>query len=494
MADSDDYWSEGSLTRTRKGFKRPGLDEELKKPASRREPSAEPDGLSNPFGTNRSFDRPKENFEKPTARSETLSKPAEPAFPLRRGHAISYAGLFLFTLVLYFRPYEWIPAFAALDRLALYVAIATLIVFIPSQFALEGNLTARPREVHLVLLLCLTALLSIPFAFQPGLAWDTFFNKEFIRAVLMFIVIVNVVRTERRLKGLVFLSVAVSCYLSVFALRDYRAGLAQGENRIWGVIGGMFGNPNDLALHLVTVVPIAIGLLLSSRRLLIKFIYGICAALFVAAIIITFSRGGFLGLIVVAGVLAWKLGRQHKLRTIIFTSVFLLIFVVFAPGNYGLRILSIFDSSLDPTGSASARSTLLTLSIRVALRHPLFGVGMGNFNFMSAHEQVNHNSYLQIATELGLAAFAFYVLFIVVPIRRLRKIERDTFELPRRDRKFFYLAVGLQAGLIGYMVCSFFASVAYQFYVYYLVGYAVAFWRIYEAQRGPKRTAVPEST
>jgi len=432
-------------------------------------------------------------FAQPAA-PPPVTSPAVPAVPrsrgetiLRRGHAITYGGLFLFTLVLYFRPYELIPALAALDRLALWFAIATLIVFVPSQFILEGTLTTRLPEIKLVLLLTLMALLSVPFAIQPTLAWDTFFNKEFIRAVLMFIVLVNVVRTEKRLKGLIFLSIAVSCYLSVFALRDYSTGLAAtDEGRIWGAIGGMFGNPNDLALHLVTVAPITIALLLSSRRFVMKIVYGVLATLFVAAVVATFSRGAFIGLITVSAVLAWKLGRRHKGWTIIVTTILLLSFIIFVPGHYGLRMLSIFDSSLDPTGSATARSALLTLSIKVALRHPLFGVGMGNFNIMAAHEQVNHNSYMQVATELGFPALVFYVLFMIAPIRRLRRIERNAVESTGRERRFFYLAIGLQAGLIGYMVTSFFASVAYQFYIYYLVGYAVCFWRIYqqESERG----------
>jgi hypothetical protein len=34
------------------------------------------------------------------------------------------------------------------------------------------------------------------------------------------------------------------------------------------------------------------------------------------------------------------------------------------------------------------------------------------------------------------------------------------------------------------MVCSFFASVAYLWYVYYLVGYAVCLRRLYESETG----------
>src|SRR5215211_1524396 len=64
---------------------------------------------------------------------------------LRRGHTVSYVGLFLFTLVLYFRPYELFSALSSLDKLAYWLAITTMLVFLPSQLVLEGNLTARPR-------------------------------------------------------------------------------------------------------------------------------------------------------------------------------------------------------------------------------------------------------------------------------------------------------------------------------------------------------------
>ena len=80
---------------------------------------------------------------------------------LRSAHAFTFAGLFLFTFVLFYRPYEYIPL---PTNLAFWFAILTLAVFVPSQLGAEGNLTARPREVNLVLLFVLTGLLSIPLA------------------------------------------------------------------------------------------------------------------------------------------------------------------------------------------------------------------------------------------------------------------------------------------------------------------------------------------
>jgi hypothetical protein len=64
-------------------------------------------------------------------------------------------------------------------------------------------------------------------------------------------------------------------------------------------------------------------------------------------------------------------------------------------------------------------------------------------------------------------------------------IEREMFERNETSR-FYYFAVGIQASLIGYMVASFFAAVAYQWYIYYLVAYAIALRRIYYLQEAKK--------
>ena len=404
------------------------------------------------------------------------------AFKLKRGHLFSFAGLFLFTVVLYFRPYELFPALSSLTSMAYVVALSTLVIFVPSQLALEGTFTYRPREVNLVLLLTVAALLSMPLALNPGEAWDTF-NKEFIKAVVMFIVMINVVRTQRRLKAMLWLALAVSVFLCVHAINDYRLGnLAIQGQRIAGLLGGMFGNPNDLALHLVTMIPLALGLMLTTRNVFMKFIYAACAVVMVAGDMITFSRGGFLGLVAVLGVLAWKLGRRNRL--VVF-GLFVLMagFFLFAPGDYTARLGSIVDHSRDAYGSAGQRQELLIRSIIVTLKHPLLGIGMGNFHIVSIRELVSHNAYTQVSAEMGLAALALYVMFIVTPLRRLAQIERETFAA-RKNSPFYYLAIGLQASLIGFMVNSFFASVAYQWYVYYLVGYAICLRRLYEAEVG----------
>lgn len=431
---------------------------------------------------------PDDNLESAEEAPPSVDK-KQPATFLRRGHGVTYAALFLFTIILYARPGEFYPS-PLTNSLAYIVGLITLGIFAVSQITVEGTLSARPREINLVLLFCLTGLLSIPLAISPATAWASF-TDTFIRCIVIFIVLVNVVRTELRLRWLLYLVLFVSFVLSLGAVNDYRLGLLTTEGyRVSGVGKGIFGNSNDLAFHFVTIVPIAIALVFATRGIVRKVIFGACAAVMMAAIVVTYSRGAFLGSVASLGFLAWKLGRRHRLAVFVWGTLIVGLFLGLAPGNYSVRILSIFVPGLDPVGSSSARQGELIRSLYVAVRHPLFGIGMGNYAAEMSHNGlVTHNAFTQVASEMGMAALVIYTMFLVTPLKRLGQIARETFTA-RNDSRYYYLALGLQASLVGYMVATFFLSVAYLWYVYYLVAYAVCLRRMYESETG--RTVVPE--
>ena len=403
---------------------------------------------------------------------KTELKPLQETWIHKHGHTLSYAGVYLFTTLVFFRPYELSPSLSWLAQTPFWVAVATIVVFVITQLGLENKLTARPREVNLLLLLSLMGILSIPLALKPLRAFNGFI--EFLKVVLIFIVMINVVRTEKRLKGIWILVLIATCILSINAVNDYRLGkLALQGLRIKGSIGGLFDNPNDLALHLVTMFPLALALSFSARNRLIKPVYFIASLLIIGGIVVTFSRGGFLALVATGGVLVWKLVRSSRWLVPPVAAVLLLGFLVLAPGGYRTRLSTTGDES------SMARFDDLKRSMLVAARHPLFGVGVDNYILFSNSNKSSHNAYTQVAAEMGAAAALFYILFILAPFKGLRSIERKALGV-RPARRFYYASVALQASLVGYMVASFFASVAYLWYIYYLVAYAVCLRRIYD--------------
>ncbi|MFM9905461.1 MAG: O-antigen ligase family protein [Pyrinomonadaceae bacterium] len=399
----------------------------------------------------------------------------------RNGHLFTYIGLFLFSIMVLFRPYELITELSFLSATAFYFALATLAIYVPSQLAAEGSLTIFSTEVKAVSAMTVVALITIPIAKDPSVAWTTF-NDAYIKSVIIFIVIVNVVRTRKRLMGMIWLSFGIGVYLSISSLILYMDGKFSVESYRVAIteVKGMFGNPNEMALHFVMMTPLAIALGIAEKNRAMRLFYFAAAGLFVAANMVTYSRGGFLGLIACSMVLAWKLGRKYRLNVTIASLLFGGLAILAAPGNYGLRMLSIFVPGLDPVGSSDQRKELLWQSLLITARNP-WGVGIGNFPIVGIRNLQTHNAFTQVSSELGLLGLVAYLILMISPFRKLQAIERTLFEADDYSW-FYYLAIGLQASIIGYMVSSFFASVAYNWFIYYLIAYAVAFRRIYRIE------------
>lgn len=401
---------------------------------------------------------------------------------VRNGHTFSYIGLYLFSFMVLFRPYELIPGLGFLSATAFYFALATLLIYIPTQLATEGNLTVMTTEVKAILALTLLSLVMMPIAKDIGTAWETF-NDVFSKSVIIFIVMVNVIRSRERLIGMIWLSLSIGVVLSYLALDMYMSGKATVDGyRVEGAIKGMFENPNEMSLHLVMMIPIGIALALGSRRFLMKLIYFGLTLIMLCANFVTYSRGGFLGLMAAFGVLAWKLGRKSRLKVSLVSIVAGFLTILFAPGDFGLRVLSIFIPGLDVAGSSDQRTELLKRSILVTIRNP-WGIGIGNFPLVGQHSLQTHNVFTQVSSELGIVGLILYLIFLVSPFRKLGAIERTEFA-KENFGWFYYLSVGLQASIVAYMVSAFFAAVAYNWFAYYLIAYAVVFRRVYQIEKG----------
>ncbi len=402
----------------------------------------------------------------------------------RNGHGWTFFVLYLFSLMVLFRPYELVPGLGFLSGTAFYFALATLAIFIPSQLATEANLTTFSTEVKAILAMTVLALATIPIAKDPDLAW-TSFNDPYIKAVVIFVVLVNVVRTRKRLMQMMWLSFGIGVYLSYSALQLYLEGKFTVEQyRVAVDVKEMFGNPNEMAMHFVMMTPIVITLGIAAKSKLMRIVYFGMAAMFIGANMVTYSRGGFLGMLACGAVLAWKLGRKYRLNVTIASLVIGGIAILAAPGNYGLRMLSIFVPGLDTVGSSDQRQELLIRSLWVTARNP-WGIGIGNFPIVGVRSLQSHNAFTQVSAEIGILGLIAYLVLMISPFRKLSAIERTLFDSGDHSW-FYYVAIGLQASIIGYMVSSFFASVAYNWFIYYLIAYAVAFRRIYRVEHDLK--------
>jgi O-antigen ligase len=168
----------------------------------------------------------------------------------------------------------------------------------------------------------------------------------------------------------------------------------------------------------------------------------------------------------------------------------------FAPASFWDRMSSILDAEQDRlqfTGSREARWIVMQEGIDAFLDRPFTGVGAGQFKNYNPPERrerwrETHNALIQVAAEtgvVGLLAFSFLILRAAINAAATRRMLRGARRPSMRNQPQDVLrdddrqalsshAVAMTAGLVGWFVCSLFASVAYNWTFYYLLALIVA--------------------
>jgi O-antigen ligase len=410
-----------------------------------------------------------------------VSRPAPAPAAVRRSsvsnrHELAYRGLLVFTVLLYLRPNELLPI--GTFPIVKILTIGTLLAFFFDRLSQGGPLSVMPKPFRHLLTVAVLAVLSIPVGINPTASFNSFIDL-FLKILLIFLLIINVVTSFRRLRLMMEVIVLSGAGVALLTLIDF----VQGKNLVEGIraagaTGGIFANPNDLALAMNVLLPLSIGLMLSRPSPASKLVFFVCAALLAVTTVVTYSRSGLLTIVIASGFMVLKLGRRYPALWVV-GGVALIAVVATSPG----RVLTIFEGAGDESsaaGSATMRWELVKRSIEVAGANPirwLLGVGLNNFHIVSHKELVSHNAYLEVFNELGLPALCFYVLFLVSAFRmagRVVKAHRKT----RGARQLWLVAVAIQTSLFAYIVGGFFASVAFQWYVYYPAAFAVCLYQL----------------
>ena len=74
---------------------------------------------------------------------------------------------------------------------------------------------------------------------------------------------------------------------------------------------------------------------------------------------------------------------------------------------------------------------------------------------------------------------------------RLKRIERETAgKSEPRKRELHLLSAGVHAAIMSYVVCAVFSSAQYQWYLFYVVGYALSLRKLHTMERANKVEAV----
>ena len=282
-------------------------------------------------------------------------------------------------------------------------------------FVMDKPLSLQPyRHIILAIVLLFVSMLTqIPFAYDPQTAWVTFFDRIVKQAMFAFF-IVALVRSPGQMRWFM----AAFVFSIFYVLQESMVGLItgslvwynQGIHRLHGAIT-LYRHPNGLSLIAVTILPFIINLFPVVRSRLLRLGMLGTVVMAIVAVVYTGSRAGYIGIIAV--LFFWWFFSKHKMKGILVGAVLATVVMIALPEQYKERFMSIGGQEKEGH-SKDARILLMKDAWEIFQDNP-GGVGVDCFELVREDRydrgQGTHNLYLQVATHLGIQGFAIFLFF-----------------------------------------------------------------------------------
>lgn len=400
----------------------------------------------------------------------------------RRSAAARLPLTFLCVLLLfeYLRIHDMIPILGQLKIQTAFLALLALVVVTQLR---KAKVSSAPQS-RLFL-----GFLALAFVTFP-LATNWFYAYQFAYALALTLVgyfaIVYILRSEQDLRTFLAWLIGIHIYL---AARYGGRGSAGG--------GYFLGDENDFSLALNIALPLAMYLFRQAQTTRSRVCWGVGAGSILIAIVLSFSRGGFVGLVAMA--LYWAVTSKKKREAIGALVLAAMLVIAVAPPDYWERIQTITGDE-DPTGTREQRENYWAAARRMFMASPIWGVGGRNFGVLLpeyAYEippqylpnqwgRATHSLYYQLLAEFGLVGVSLIGAVLVLNARDLRQI-RALGRKGRCSSSVEQLAECLRLSWVGLLVSGAFISVLSYPHLYYLTALTVVVHRLaVEESMSPK--------
>lgn len=335
------------------------------------------------------------------------------------------------------------------DELSLVFIIFLVGVFLFNQlyredYSIKGSFVDIPIIVFIIAIFISTITSTNPTGSFRDLAIH-------LSALGFLFIIVNSVKDKNQLNVLLTMFTFVATIVALYGLYQYKIGInieakwvdKASNPDITTRIFSVFGNPNIFAEYLIMSIPISVSLFWTSKKILKKMIFLLTSLILITALVLTFSRGGWLGF--AFGIFIFILLVEKRLLLSLIPISIISIFVI--PASILNRIISIVNLS---DTSNSYRIRLWKITLDVIRDNWLVGVGFGHIPFKQTFETYirtmptyhAHNTFLEITAEMGIVGLIILltILFVIYKysIRNLMK---------HQDKYLKVITAGLLAGL-----------------------------------------------
>jgi O-antigen ligase len=380
---------------------------------------------------------------------------------IQQSHRFLYALFYALSFVLFGRPQDIFPFLTQL-RPALILSALTLATVLVSNPQIVSRTVLQNTQVKLYLYLVCLSVLGIPFAYHRGIAFSFVF-QTYLSCVIYFFLFVVLVKSERILMNVIFV---MCCGIFSYLIFSFEGGISVRERLI---VGDMF-DPNDLSFIIVSVLPFCF-LFIKKAAMYRKLISIFTITMGICIILMSGSRGGFVGLVVIMSMILFS-----RIYTITQLQKAVIILLCLAGVVYKSSSIDFnrFETLLNPQDDYNmtdewGRKEIWSIGIGLMLAHPLTGVGVSCFDMaigqyredrgMIPKWQTAHNSLIQIGTETGVIGFVLFGILSWNAVKIARRVLSSS-------RSVGLIKIGEMAwiGCMGHLITAMFLSQAYSVY------------------------------
>ena len=404
-----------------------------------------------------------------------------------------YFGILMWTWITFFNPHRFTWGFMYNFPVAAVIAVPTLAGCL---FTSNINKNFLKRETLLLaglwIWFCITYFHAMQVPFFHGHLDDA--KLEWIRVgkvLLITFTMILLVTTHQRLKALVLVT-AMS--FGLLAIRGAIFGVrTAGEARVWGPPDSFITDNNSFALAVNMSLPMLLFLARDDRRRPYRLLFYFLFACGVLSVILTYSRGGLLGLAAV--LIAISLKSRYKLVSAFLVVLAFFAVITFAPPQWMNRMTGLAHGDVDMSGHQ--RLVSWGTSWNFALDYPITG---GSFNALLDVEIFQrykneplpggflssgpHSIYFQTLEEQGFVGLALYLFLVGSCWASLLSLRRRAACSASAQWVVPYTHL-IEVSLFGFLVSGAFLGFANFDLFYQLVAMVIILKVIYEKEMQP---------
>ena len=298
----------------------------------------------------------------------------------------------------------------------------------------------------------------------PYLAEDLLIR--YLKTFVLLILIMSLANSRLRLHAFIIVTVISIGYYGVYG--GLVGVISGGNSQFTGPPGSHIDDNNHLALAIVVIIPLMNYLRMYSENKLVRLAFLGSMGLSVITVLVTYSRGGFLGLSAMGAMFWWK--SKHKLVSLIVIAVLAVPAFLMMPQKWWDRMDTI-ETASENDSSFQSRLAAWETAFNLAVANPILGGGFSATQSPAVYGQYKpagdptimraaHSIYFQVLGDLGFVGLTVFLMIFFTGWLNSVAVVRKGSKLPGMEWAVD-LSKMIQVSMAGYLVAGAALSMAY---------------------------------